>query len=178
VNGEHEFLGHLTSAIEQSHARLREEFPSGRSAASTVTMAAVIWPRAYLVHAGDSRAYYLRRGLLRQITRDQTVGDFMVDLGALTEEDARSRGLFNVLSSAVGSDELTPSVGLIDLEADDVLLLCSDGLTKHVSDERITEILIGSPSAEAACRALVDAALDDGGSDNVTVVAARFSGAR
>jgi protein phosphatase len=102
----------------------------------------------------------------------------MVDLGALTEEDARSRGLFNVLSSAVGSDELTPSVGLIDLEADDVLLLCSDGLTKHVSDERITEILIGSPSAEAACRALVDAALDDGGSDNVTVVAARFSGAR
>jgi protein phosphatase len=176
VDGEHEFLDHLSSAVEQSHVKLQEEFPSGRSAASTVTMAAVIWPRAYLVHVGDTRAYYLRRGNMRQITQDQTVGDFMVDIGALTEADARKRGLFNVLSSAVGSD-LTPAVGLIDLEPGDVLLLCSDGLTKHVSDERISELLGTSPTAEAACQALVDAAMEGGGSDNITVVAARFGAA-
>jgi protein phosphatase len=175
VDREHEFLDHLSSAVEQSHVRLREEFPSGRSAASTVTMAAIVWPRAYLVHVGDTRAYYLRRGNMRQITQDQTVGDFMVNIGALTEADARERGLFNVLASAVGSD-LTPAVGLIDLEPDDVLLLCSDGLTKHVSDERISELLATSPSAQAACQALVDAAMEDGGSDNITVVAARFTG--
>ena len=174
VDAEHEFLDHLSNAVEQSHVKLQEEFPSGRSAASTVTMAAVIWPRAYLVHVGDTRAYYLRRGKMRQITQDQTVGDFMVDIGALSEADARERGLFNVLASAVGSD-LTPAVGLIDLEPDDVLLLCSDGLTKHVSDERISEMLATSPSALAACQALVDAALEDGGSDNITVVAARFT---
>lgn len=175
VDGEHEFLDHLSSAVAQSHVRLLEEFPSGRSAASTVTLAAIVWPRAYLVHVGDTRAYYLRRGNMRQITQDQTVGDFMVDIGALTEAEARTRGLFNVLSSAVGSD-LTPAVGLIDLEPDDVLLLCSDGLTKHVSDEQISELLATSPSAQAACQALVDAAMEDGGSDNITVVAARFAG--
>jgi protein phosphatase len=68
-------------------------------------------------------------------------------------------------------------VGLIDLEPGDVLLLCSDGLTKHVSDERISELLGTSPTAEAACQALVDAAMEGGGSDNITVVAARFGAA-
>jgi serine/threonine protein phosphatase PrpC len=173
VDGEHAFLEHLSTAIQQAHSRLQDEFPGRRGAATTVTMATIVWPRTYLVHAGDSRAYYLRRGRLRQITQDQTMGDVMVDLGAISEEDARKRGLYSVLSSAVGSD-LSPVVGLIDLEPDDVLLLCTDGLTTHVPDERIAERLIKSPTADAACQSLVDAALDGGGSDNITVVVARF----
>jgi protein phosphatase len=174
VDGEHEFLDHLSRAVEQSHDRLQEEFPGGGGAATTVTMVALVWPRAYVVHVGDSRAYYLRRGLLRQITQDQTMGDVMVDLGAVSEEVARKRGLYNVLSSAVGGD-LSPEVGLIDLEPDDVLLLCTDGLTTHVPDDRIAGMLVQSPTTEAACQALVDAALDDGGTDNITVVVARFA---
>jgi protein phosphatase len=102
------------------------------------------------------------------------MGDVMVDLGAVSEEVARKRGLYNVLSSAVGGD-LSPEVGLIDLEPDDVLLLCTDGLTTHVPDDRIAGMLVQSPTTEAACQALVDAALDDGGTDNITVVVARFA---
>jgi protein phosphatase len=137
-------------------------------------MAMLAWPRAYLVHVGDSRAFYLRRGRLRQLTRDQNMAEFMVESGAWTEEQARRARTGEILVSAVGAAEMLPSIGLVDLQPGDTLLLCTDGLCKHVPDERVVEILGRSGSAEAACRELVDAALADGGTDNVTVVVARM----
>jgi serine/threonine protein phosphatase PrpC len=80
------------------------------------------------------------------------------------------------LVSALGADELSPAVGLVDLQLGDVLLLCTDGLTRHVSDKQIAEILGRATDAAAACRELVDAALAGGGSDNITVVVARMQG--
>jgi protein phosphatase len=139
-------------------------------------MATLVWPRAYIVHVGDSRAFYLRKGRLRQLTRDQTTGEYMVDAGAWTEEMARKAPLGGALVSALGADELTPAVGLVDLLPGDILLLCTDGLTKHVPDERITQILAGAADAETACRELVTAALEAGGTDNVTAVVARMLG--
>ena len=139
--------------------------------ATTLTMVTLVWPRAYVIHLGDSRGYFLRRGSLKQLTRDQTMGNYLVDIGAVTEQHAEKAGLYNVLSSAVGGD-FVPSVGVVDLADGDALLLCTDGLTKHVSDERIAEIL-GSRTAEAAVHSLIDAALDGGGTDNITVVVAK-----
>ena len=126
------------------------------------------------MHVGDSRGYLLRRGRLRQFTKDQTMGDLFVDIGRLSKEQAEKLGLFNTLSSAVGTD-MAPTVGVLDLEADDALLLCTDGLTNHVPDERIAERLAGAQGAEESCRALVDDALAGGGRDNVTVIVARFA---
>ena len=80
------------------------------------------------------------------------------------------------LASALGGDEMTPSVGLVDLQPGDTLLLCTDGLTRHVPDERITELLGRGADAAAACRELVDDALAGGGHDNVTVIVARMQG--
>ena len=122
-----------------------------------------------------SRAFYLRRGRLRQLTRDQSMGEFMVESGAWTEEQARRARTSGVLVSAVGASEMTPAIGLVDLVPGDTLLLCTDGLTKHVPDDAIAHILSKADSAEAACRALVDAALTDGGTDNVTVLVARMA---
>jgi protein phosphatase len=139
-------------------------------------MVTLTWPRAYLVHVGDSRAYYLRRGRLRQITRDQTTGEYMVDVGAWTEEQAARAKVSANLTSALGGSEMIPAVGLIDLEPGDVLLLCTDGLTKHVSDARIAEVLGTDTPVEAMCRELVREALDDGGTDNITVIVARTGG--
>jgi protein phosphatase len=133
----------------------------------------LMWPRGYIFHVGDSRGYYLRRGVLKQFTRDQTVGEFMVDAGLLTEEAARKGGLDNVLTHAIGGDESTPSIGLVDFQAGDVLMLCSDGLTKHVSDGAIRHTLGTTDTAESSCQALLDMALEGGGSDNITVVVAR-----
>jgi PPM family protein phosphatase len=126
------------------------------------------------VHVGDSRGYFLRRGRLRQFTRDQTMGDLYVDIGRGSEEQAAKAGLYNILSSAVGSD-MAPAVGVVDLEPDDVLLLCTDGLTNHVPDARIAELLRAAPDAESACQVLVDDALEQGGHDNITVIVARFA---
>ena len=174
VDREQMFLEHLSSAVERGHDRLKDMFKAHGGPATTLTMVTLIWPRAYVVHVGDSRAYYLRNGRLKQFTRDQTMGDYLVDIGAVTEQHAQKAGLYNVLSSAVGGD-LVPNVGVVDLVEGDVLLLCTDGLTKHVSDERIAEML-SSQSAESAAQSLIDAALEGGGTDNVTVIVATTSG--
>jgi PPM family protein phosphatase len=174
VDREQTFLDHLSRAVERGHERLKEMFQTQGGPATTLTMVTVVWPRAYIVHVGDSRGYYLRNGMLKQVTRDQTMGDYLVDIGAVTEQHAKKAGLYNVLSSAVGA-ELVPSVGVVDLAEGDTLLLCSDGLTKHVPDERIAELLGGS-GPESAAQALINAALEGGGSDNVTVIVARAVG--
>jgi protein phosphatase len=171
---EHEFLAQLENAVHTAHLRLGGSEGGSHRPATTLTMATLVWPRAYIVHVGDSRAFYLRRGRLRQLTRDQSMGEFMVESGAWTEEQARRARTSGVLVSALGAAEMTPAVGLVDLAPGDTLLLCTDGLTKHVSDDTIAEILGRSGSAEAACRALVDAALSEGGTDNVTAVVARM----
>ena len=171
VDREQMFLDHLSSAVQAGHDRLKQMFQTQGGPATTLTMVTLIWPRAYVVHVGDSRGYFLRNGTIKQFTRDQTMGDFLVDIGAVTEQHATKAGLYNVLSSAVGGD-LVPTVGVVDLAHGDVLLLCTDGLTKHVPDERIAELL-ASGSAESTAQSLVDAALEGGGSDNVTVIVAR-----
>ncbi len=174
VRREHEFLEQLESAVRSAHERITREEGGARGPATTLTMAMLVWPRAYLVHVGDSRAFYLRHGRLRQLTRDQNMAEFMVESGAWTEEQARRARTGEILVSAVGAAEMMPSIGLVDLQSGDTLLLCTDGLSKHVPDERVVEILGRAEGAEAACRELVDAALADGGTDNVTVVVARM----
>ena len=171
VDREQAFLDHLSRAVERGHERLKEMFKTQGGPATTLTMVTLLWPRAYVVHVGDSRGYYLRNGRLRQFTRDQTMGDYLVDIGAVTEQHAQKAGLYNVLSSAVGGD-LVPTVGIVDMADGDVLLLCTDGLTKHVPDERIVQLL-ASGSAESVAQSLIDAALEGGGSDNVTVIVAK-----
>ncbi len=176
VEQEHELLGRLEQATHDAHLRLiADHGDSDKAPATTLTLAMLVWPRAYLVHVGDSRAYYLRRGRLQQITRDQTIGEFMVNVGAWTEAQAARSSTAMALSSSIGGSELAPSVGLIDLEPGDVLLLCTDGLTKHVPDPEIAEVLGRAGSASVGCRELVDRALAAGGSDNVTVVIARMA---
>ena len=169
VDRENAFLENLSQAVERGHSRLKEMFQTQGSPATTLTMVTLVWPRAYVIHLGDSRGYYLRRGALRQFTRDQTMGDYMVDIGAVTEQHAQKAGLYNVLSSAVGGD-LVPNVGVVDLVEGDVLLLCTDGLTKHVSDEEIRDQVMRPDSASTICQSLIDLALSRGGEDNVTVV--------
>ena len=174
IDSEHEFIEQLESAVQHAHDMVLEKFSSkGRGPATTLTIATLIWPRVYLIHVGDSRAYYLRGDRLRQITRDQTMGELMVDQGVMTEEQVSRSSLSNTLSSAIGYEMMKPTVGLIDLQWGDDLLLCTDGLTKHVSDEEITAILQQSDSAQSACQRLVDAALEGGGRDNITVVVGR-----
>lgn len=182
VEREHEFIAHLQDSVERAHEMVRRQgSEDSPGPATTLTMVVLIWPRAYLIHVGDSRAYYLHGGRLRQLTRDQTAYDELVDRGVLREDDpsdGRPRHrLKDMLTSAIGAD-IAPSVGLIDLDPGDVLLLCTDGLTKHVPDPEIAAILGEGASAEHSCRRLVDLTLQRGANDNVTAIVARLDTTR
>src|SRR5689334_4929288 len=170
---EHAFKDPLRSAVQRAHDKLHSTFglPNG-GPATTLTIVLVVWPEAFVVHVGDSRAYHLRGDKLRRLTRDQTMGAYLVAEYAMTEQQVEQQGFNNVLSSAVGAQEMQPAVSEMTLEPGDALVLCTDGLTKHVSEERIAAVITNAENAEAGCRKLVDLALEGGGRDNVTVVVA------
>lgn len=141
------------------------------------TVVAVLAGDGRLTYAGvgDSRVYLARGDALRQLTRDDSWIEEALALRLIAEEERRDHPLRNVLTKAVGlQDDLKFDVGEEPLEDGDRVLLCSDGLTAVVPDERILEILLEHDrDLAAACRALVDAANEEGGPDNVTVVLAR-----
>jgi protein phosphatase len=122
---------------------------------------------------GDSRCYLLQGNQLRQITRDQTMAQELIDLGVMTRADASGTRYEHTLSSSIGGRQTAPVVTRIDLDWDTVVLLCSDGLTAHVPDERIRQRLRSMSSARQVCEDLVQDALDGGGKDNITVVVRR-----
>ena len=171
-NDESAFFAALQDAAEHTHRSVIERADaSGEStAATTLTLFVAVWPTLYVLHVGDSRLYLYRRGSLMQLTRDHTMAQDLIDSGVMPKDVAARSPLAHVLTSALGSAEATPDVSRAELRHGDVLLLCTDGLTKHVPDDRITEQLRMMTSAEQVVRALVDDALAAGGTDNVTVL--------
>jgi PPM family protein phosphatase len=170
---EHAFLDPLKRAVQRAHDKLRSTFGISQGGpATTLTIALVVWPQAFIVHVGDSRAYHVRDGALKRLTRDQTMGTYMMDEYKMTEKQVEQQGFNNVLSSAVGAQDMMPAVSAMTLEPGDSLALCTDGLTKHVTERQIADVLRKAQNAEAGCRELVDLALAGGGRDNVTVVVA------
>jgi serine/threonine protein phosphatase PrpC len=175
VDRREDAVSHLRQALTRAHQTLIEASKSGESEhrATTLTMFAAFWPYAFVLHVGDSRAYRFRDGALERLTTDQTVAQMMVDAGAMSADAAERSHLKHVLWSAVGSEELVPEVVVTDLTRRGVLLLCTDGLTKHVSDAEIASYMSRHTPTESSCKALIDLALSRGGTDNVTVVMAR-----
>lgn len=171
-----EFLTALEEAARQCHAEVQRraaEDSEYRGMATTLTLWLSSWPRAFLLQVGDSRCYLLRQGELIQISRDQTMAQELIDLGVLTRADASSSNYATTLSSSIGGRQTAPAVTRIDLDWGNVALLCSDGLTRHVSDEVIRERLRNMTSSRQVCEDLLQDALDGGGSDNVTIVVRR-----
>jgi protein phosphatase len=144
--------------------------------ATTMTMACSFSSRLALVHVGDSRAYLLRNRRLWQLTRDHTAAQQLVDSGWLSHVKEATPRLQSVLTNVLGAaaPRVVPEVQQLGLADGDQLLLCSDGMTSMVADEAIAEILVNAASAHEACQDLVEAALNNGGKDNVTVALLRF----
>ena len=118
---------------------------------------------------GDSRLYLLRKGVLRRLTRDHSFVQDLVERGSITEEEARNHPKKNLLTRAVGVEEkLVVDTGSFTIEAGDIFLLCSDGLTNMVGEAAIRETLQGESADKA--RTLVELALLAGGLDNITAI--------
>ena len=138
---------------------------------STVVGLLLVGNTAAVAHVGDSRAYRLRNGKLEQLTQDHTWVHEQVIAGLLSKEQARSHPLKNVVTRALGGEsEVVIDVREIQVQAGDLYLLCSDGLTGMLSDADIRERMAASRSLHEACRSLVNEANVRGGLDNVTVV--------
>lgn len=178
---EEEFVSALRAAVLEAHEAVRAESalrPDASRMATTLTLFIAVWPWAYVVQVGDSRCYHYTEGKLLQMTRDQTIAQDLVDQGVLAPERVSKSPFSNVLASAIGADAALPEVSRMKIDGRGVFLLCSDGLTKHVTDDEIAAELAALKSSEQSCRHLLDLALERGGSDNTTVLIARATNAK
>jgi protein phosphatase len=177
---ESELVAELDKALELADQAVVDE--AGANArlhgmGTTLTMAYSVDRDLYIVHAGDSRAYLFRKGRFQQITNDHTLVQLLVSGGVLSPKDAKTHSKRNVVTNVIGG----PSAGVhaeihkLRLEHDDVLLICSDGLTEPVEDSLISQTLAQATDPVAAAKQLIALALEKGGPDNVTAIVARYA---
>jgi PPM family protein phosphatase len=166
----------MVEAVEEAHRCLLDEGDRdpARAGMGTTLTALHVDPatgRGELVHIGDSRAYRMRDGQLTRLSRDHTWVQEQVEAGVLDASLARVHPMAHVLTRVLGGVRAAPAPQLrtLDGRGGDLYLLCTDGLTAHLSDEDLGEILSAAPDPAAAAGALVDAANERGGSDNITV---------
>ena len=147
-----------------------------RGMGTTCTVAVIRGAQLYISHVGDSRAYLLRAGVLHQITKDHSWVEEQVAQGILSKEEARDHPNRNIITRAIGLEPQVKVDGyLVSLAAEDVLLLCSDGLTTMIDDSQI-ELILAKSNPKEAGKALIDEANAAGGQDNITVAVARVIG--
>ncbi|HNA98667.1 MAG TPA: protein phosphatase 2C domain-containing protein [Marmoricola sp.] len=163
----------LREALDQAHTQLTlmvAEDPGLEGTSTTVTAGLVHGDNLHVAHIGDSRGYLLRDGELQQLTSDHSFVQSLIDEGRITEEEARVHPNRNLILRALdGARSPNPDLSVVELQPGDRLLFCSDGCCGSLDGEEVAGIL-GQGSADAACVALVNAALDAGSTDNVTVV--------
>ncbi len=169
-----ELMAQMVAAIRAANAAIFErtlQEHDKRGMGTTATVLALL-PRRYLIgQVGDSRAYVLRGGVMTQITKDHSYVQEQVDAGRLTPEEARVHPYANVITRCVGSSgDVVPDLYIGTLEAGDLVLLASDGLTGMVEDEDLQEILEKGSSLEERVDRLIEEANRRGGLDNITVI--------
>lgn len=170
----HDIVARLEDANNMLQAAAAQD---GASAiGSTVICLLALERQGIVVWAGDSRAYRVRDGQIEQLSKDHSVVEELVDAGLLQREEAEDHPHAHVLTRAIGAAELLElDFETIELRAGDKYLLCSDGLTRMVSDKEILQVLETRRDPDTACRDLIDLALERGASDNVTAVVTEFT---
>jgi len=174
--------GQVETAIRESILKLSQQlYQAGledgslRNMGSTLVLAYVRGRRLHLASMGDSRIYRLRSGNLEQLNEDHSVVALLIKVGQIKPEEAANHPARGAISRYVGmADLVDPDVWTDSLRPGDILLLCSDGLSGMVADEKIREMLLAYQDLEETCRALVEAANQAGGHDNITAVILRY----
>src|SRR4051794_6480313 len=164
------------AANEQIHAYAASH-PEFRGMGTTATIAGLLGDTLYLAQVGDSRAYLVRDGVARQITKDQSLMQKLIEAGELTEEEAEHSERRNIILQALGP-EASIKIDLTHqpLRRGDTLVICSDGLSTQINRDQIAEIVNSEKDLTQTCKKLIDAANAAGGPDNITVIVARFEG--
>lgn len=176
------FAQRLREAVEASNARIHEASLSDaryRGMGTTATVVGILETFLYVAQVGDSRAYLIRHGEANQLTRDQSYIQHLVDVGTMTEEEAEQSDHRNMILQALGtSPYVDVDMTYQEVRRGDIVILCSDGLSKVVGREDLSEAALRIREPAALCDELVDLANLRGGPDNITVVAALLDGSR
>lgn len=152
---------------------LEEESYSGMG--TTVTLAYIYNDNLYIGHVGDSRAYAIQKGVIRQITEDHSLVEELIKNGSISKEEAKHHPQRNIITRAVGTSEnIEIDIIVLPIKMVEIFLLCTDGLTSMLDDEEIQEVLTNSQDMQLACEKLVKLSNNRGGYDNITVLAIKF----
>jgi protein phosphatase len=179
VSEEQNALKELQNALLQADARIFEETarrPEWRGMGTTLTLAFAVNWTLFIAHVGDSRCYLFSKGELHQLTQDHTLTAELIRQGILRAEGASRHPYRHVVTNLLGGNEPGVQVELhrLDLQVDDVVLLCSDGLTEMLADDQIATVLGEEVEPRRACERFVGEANMHGGKDNITVIVARI----
>jgi protein phosphatase len=174
------FAYRMKEAVELANSRIHvhaREHPEVRGMGTTATVAGIFGSDLYLAQVGDSRAYLIRNGQITQITKDQSLMQRLVEAGEITEEEAEQSERRNIILQALGPDpRVKVDLTRQSLRRGDLLVLCSDGLSGQVKKEEIAELAASATDLMDFCSKLIETANTRGGPDNITAVAARFTG--
>src|SRR6185436_8774568 len=174
------FARFLKQAVQKAnttingYASSHQEF---RGMGTTCTMAGLLGDTLYLCQVGDSRGYLVRDGVTKQITKDQSLMQKLIEAGELTEEEAAMSERRNIILQALGPEPVIKvDLTFQRLRRGDALVLCSDGLSGQISRDDIAQVVTEEKDLIQACRKLIDKANQAGGPDNITVIISRFDG--
>jgi len=174
------FAATLHDATEVANDRIHEyasDHPENRGMGTTATIAGILGDTLYIAQVGDSRAYLVREGEARQLTKDQSLMQRLIEAGEITAEEAEVSERRNIILQALGPEaNIKVDITHQQLRRGDVLVLCSDGLSGVVRDHEIARVARETNDLVSLCNQLIDLANESGGPDNITVVAARFDG--
>ena len=177
-SGEKEIPGQLSRAVSAANTgvyTMASENPIHRGMGTTVVTAFIDDGTAYVANVGDSRAYAVRDDEIVQITTDHSVVSELVMRGTITKEEARLHPQKNIITRAVGTDKsVRTDIFEYNYSPGDVMIICSDGLSTLLDDNRILEIIKSKKTSEDTVNSLIAAAKDEGGLDNITVICIRF----
>ena len=174
------FARKLQQSVQYTNSVIYQESqkkPAYTGMGTTISAAGFLEGTLYVAQVGDSRAYLIRRDAIKQVTKDQSLVNKLLDAGLITEEEAETHENKNVILQALGvSDTVDVVLSSIDLCQNDVLILCSDGLSGLVKPNEIRKVVASVPDQVPACHTLIDMANKRGGYDNITVIIALFTG--
>jgi serine/threonine protein phosphatase PrpC len=176
---EDKLLAEFQEALGQANARVLDEaakHPELHGMGTTLTLAYGLNDDLFVAHVGDSRCYLFRHGALHKLTSDHTLAEELVRRGAIQPKDAVHHHWRHVITNVVGRDsaEVQVEVHKVRLQAEDKVLLCSDGLTEMVNEQEIARVLDSQDDPEGACTELAARANEAGGKDNITVIVAAY----
>ena len=170
-------LKRATAAANSQIHTFALEHPEFRGMGTTATIAALLGDTLYLAQVGDSRAYLVRDGVALQITKDQSLMQKLIEAGEITEEEAEQSERRNIILQALGPEsQIRVDLTHQQVRSNDTLIICSDGLSGQVRIDEIARVVTEEPDLMTVCKRLIERANENGGPDNITVIAARFEG--